>query len=882
MSAKDVLPKFKITNDTPFVVAPCPHLEHPEQPQLSIVAKGSWHIAADGQLTALDPQRHFFGDTYADADPYQELLYPNEMELWKPSAEVIIIGSCYTPQQQALTACTCGFRVGSIRKQVAVIGDRYWMPGFGQDLPSEPKPFTRMPLSWSRSIGNPQNAQNPIGTGSRGTILPNFENPDNLLRHPDQHIPPVGLSPINRMWESRSELVPANTNGLNDAGYITLDPQTDFHFCNAAPADQRMHGYFRGDEQCEFTNLHPENPNLQTQLPGINIRCLVRTETELEREEREVPMHLDTVVVNLDEGWIECLWRGITPISNDIMPEMRHILIRHESVDGEVAEVEQLQQRMAEADVELHPIELKAKQDVEKNYQEVVEKLTKIGVPAAMIPAMPDILAMPQAPNPETFPFDPEVIAQQQAEKAARHEEHAAKIAEIMGEAKVDPAKALEQIKDPNDLTGKEDFQEMLAKMAPEEGAAPTSLQDLAAQAADNLPPEAFQKDGFDQLADTINKTVEQCEAMGVEVPAELAQMQADLAPGGQFAWIKEEAAEIKAKTDAGSTAPLDATDPEQMQASLNEGFALNSMPLVGAALAGCALTGQSLAQASITNSDLGACNLQAMAMHDSDFSGSTFEKSDLSGADMHQSVFNNCIFKEANLSGANLEGAMLLGAVFENCNLEGAIMKDVSANKVRFIKCQAPGLIITDAELSESVYIGSDFMGADFTKSALFTCNMQHCSFVGANFSNVALLEAHLDHCQFTKAILNQTSLSADSQVIGCSFEAAEGEGSSWMWARFIQCYWTGAKLKQANFIFAHLAQANFSGADLENANFRGAQCQQAIFQQANLLRCTFHQANLSEADIMGANAYEADFGGANLDQLQSDQAILTRTILG
>ena len=882
MSAKDVLPKFKVTNDTPFTVAPCPHLEHPEQPHLSIVAKGSWQIAADGSLTALDPQRHFFGDTYRDADPYQELLYPNEMELWKPSAEVIIIGSCHTPQQQALTACTCGFRVGNIRKQIAVIGDRHWMPGFGQDLPSEPKPFIRMPLTWTRSIGDPQNAQNPIGTGGRGTILPNFENPDHLLRQPDQNIAPVGLSPINRMWESRSELVPANTNGLNDAGYITLDPQTDFHFCNAAPADQRMHGYFRGDEQCEFTNLHPENPNLQTRLPGIAIRCLVRTETDTEREEREVPMHLDTVIVNLDEGWIECLWRGITPISSDIMPEMRHLLLRHEEIEGEIAEIEDLQQRMAEADVELHPIELKAKQDFEKNYQEIVEKLTKVGVPAAMIPAMPDILAMPQALDPATFPFDPDELAKEAAEKAALEQEHAAKIAELFGEAKIDPIKALEQIKNPEDLNGKEDFQAMLANMAPEEGAAPPTLQEIAAKAVDNMPEEALQKDGFEQLSDTIDKSIEQYEAMGVEIPAELAQLKADLAPGGQFAWIKEEAAEIKALTDAGNAAPLDPSDATQMQAALEQGFDLSSIPLTGATLAGCSLIGQNLAQASLTSSDLGSCNFQNMAMHDSDFSGSTFEKSDLSGADMHQSNFTNCVFKEANLSGANLEGAILQGAVFENCNLEAVIMENASANKVQFIKCQAPGLIASNAELSESTYIESDFVGADFTKSSLFTSNMRQSSFVGANFSNVALLEAHLDHCQFTKANFTQTSLSADSQVIGCSFEALQGEGSSWMWARFIQCYWTGAHLQQANFMFAHLNQANFSAANLENANFRSAQCKQAIFQQANLLRCTFHQTDLSEADIMGANAYEADFGGANLEQLQSDQAVLTRTILG
>ncbi len=881
MGAKDVLPTLKLTNDTPFVIAPCPHLEHPEGPQLSIVAKGSWQIDANGGLTQLEPQHHYQGDVYANGDPYQELLYPNEMEVWKPSAEVIVIGSCYTPQRQPLTACTCSVRVGSIRKQVAVIGDRHWLPGFGQDLPSEPMPFTRMPLTWSRSFGAPDNPLNPLGTGTRGTMLPNFEDPNNLLRNPDQKVPATGLSPINRMWQSRSELVPASNAKLNDAGYICLDPQTDFHFCNAAPADQRVHGFFRGDEVCEFTNLHPENPNLSTTLPGIALRCLIRTETENQREEREVPMHLDTVIVNLDEGWIECLWRGVTPISNDVMPEVKHILIQSEGLDGEVAETEALQARMAEADIALHPVQIKAKEEAESNYAKVVDKLTRIGVPAASIPALPDLFEIATPPDPATFPFDPDEMAQIQAEKEALAAEHGQKISELFAEAKVDVGSALDQIKNPGDLTGKEDFKEVLANMDPAkaEQAAP-SIESWANQALSNMPEEATAKSPFEVLVDTTDKTAQQFTDMGMEIPAELAQVQADLAPGGAYEWVKDEVAAMEAKM-AAPGAPLDPSNPELMQAALDEGFSLQGASFAGASLAGCSLVGQSLAQANITNSDFGGCSLNKMEMFESDFSGSRFENVDLSDADLHQSIFQKCIFKDSDLSGANFESAVISEAVFDNCILNETILSLSSGNKAWFSNCKAKGLKADSAEFSEVHIESCEFLESDFSKTGFFTCTLLNSSFVGSSFASVAFLEASVKHCQFIKAELKEMSLSADALVESCSFEGAQADSSSWMWAKFRDCYWTGASLKNANFMFADLPKANFTAADLESANLRGANCKQAIFQQANCLRTTFHQCDLNEADLLGANAYEADFSGAHIDGLNSQQAVLTRSIL-
>ncbi len=73
--------------------------------------------------------------------------------------------------------------------------------------PSEPAPFTRMPLRWERSFGGPGNKANPVGRGTRvleeesGLVpLPNIEDPSRPVVSRDDAPPPAGMFPILPTW----------------------------------------------------------------------------------------------------------------------------------------------------------------------------------------------------------------------------------------------------------------------------------------------------------------------------------------------------------------------------------------------------------------------------------------------------------------------------------------------------------------------------------------------------------------------------------------------------------------------------------------------------------------------------------------------------------
>src|SRR5690606_16854123 len=82
------------------------------------------------------------GDVYADDDTYREgaLLYPSDLAEFKPRAELIVKGSCHPPGGKA-TVCKVAVEIGSLRKELAVFGDRRWIDRLLGGKHTEPEPF---------------------------------------------------------------------------------------------------------------------------------------------------------------------------------------------------------------------------------------------------------------------------------------------------------------------------------------------------------------------------------------------------------------------------------------------------------------------------------------------------------------------------------------------------------------------------------------------------------------------------------------------------------------------------------------------------------------------------------------------------------------------
>jgi hypothetical protein len=67
------------------------------------------------------------------------------------SMEVIVLGHAYAPRERPVSALTVALSVGKVRRELVVFGDRSWAPN--RKTISQPAPFTKMPLSYSRAFG---------------------------------------------------------------------------------------------------------------------------------------------------------------------------------------------------------------------------------------------------------------------------------------------------------------------------------------------------------------------------------------------------------------------------------------------------------------------------------------------------------------------------------------------------------------------------------------------------------------------------------------------------------------------------------------------------------------------------------------------------------
>lgn len=141
--------------------------------------------------------------------------------LWH-EVSVTASGTVHAPAR-APYVVPVSLRIGDELRRLAVFGDRRWKRSFGGDLlPSDPAPFSAMPLSFDKAYGGHYEmppgpdpvsglphpgctvafSKNPTGRGfyqdedaAEGHLLPNIEWPDKLVRKWDDHPEPAGFSP---------------------------------------------------------------------------------------------------------------------------------------------------------------------------------------------------------------------------------------------------------------------------------------------------------------------------------------------------------------------------------------------------------------------------------------------------------------------------------------------------------------------------------------------------------------------------------------------------------------------------------------------------------------------------------------------------------------
>jgi uncharacterized protein YjbI with pentapeptide repeats len=790
---------------------------------------------------------------------------PLDLLLPKAQGEVLVTGKGYT-HGGPRPACSVRVQLGPVDKTLWIVGNRRWKLGAATD----PEPFTEMPVSWQNAFGGPGYPDNPVGKGLGSVMgptgevhpLPNVEHPKHLVRSPKDRPAPSGFGAYDISWPQRASKLGTYDQAWLKDRYPGFAADFDVAYFNAAPEDQRLPGFFRGDEPFTIENMHPSKGKITGTLPGLGVRVFVNQRAPAGESQaealREVKMRLDTVHLFPHEERGILIFRGVIKVAEVDAADVLQIIGGVEQPeDPRPAEHYQtvLAQRMDRKlgylhllrDQDLLPPALAGEKGLESRSERkelldderLLEKNQRRRTELALEKSRDELRAQGLDPSavppmpPPAAPFDIDQIAEIAAGLEADFE---VKLAEAQKQRAESERKAREACVE-NGL----DYDQIVRDQKKKSGGPPTftaegELAKLRDQAQLGVNAGVPMPHVEAQLADpTLFGRLRKAEDALKEAYRLFGHYQDPAAPrdAAASAAVREE---IVAAVAAGeSLAGRDFTGLDLSNLDL-KGAKLQLCFLESANLSGSDLRGADLTSAMMARADLGRADLSGAKLRGANLGFARLAAIKGVGADLTFAVMTRADLAEADLSSARLVGAELGGALFAETSFANA-----TAAGVTFLKSDLSGLRLTGTDLTKCNFLMANVNGVDFTGAVMVSA-----VFLGSTGDGAVFRGAKLENLRVVK---------------GSSFEGADFTG-----AKLDRANLRGTRLAACSFAGASLVGADLSECDLTGADFTRAVANDAMFMKANLTGANLASANLMQTVLQRATIAGASFAGANL----------------
>ncbi|KYG07373.1 hypothetical protein BE21_02560 [Sorangium cellulosum] len=316
-----------VDNQTPWAMEPLFLADEEGRPLLVVLVQATFTLHAVRGLERAEqqPPPNLAGELWGADAATSSYRFEPAFAFFKPATDVVLVGHAQAPRH-AVPELQVVFRVGPVGKAVRVFGDRAWVRSGAAMVPSRPRPFDRIPLSyehafggWDRSHPDPAKhafePRNPVGMGFRapdaaveeGLRLPNIEDPGEPLQRYGQAVAPAGVGFVSPDWQPRAALAGTYDEAWSKERMPLLPRDFDRRFFNAASKGLVAPGYLRGDEPVLVENASPFG-RLSFRLPGLAApRCRVGL---ARRDDAQVELRLDTVIVDTDVDRVALQYRG--------------------------------------------------------------------------------------------------------------------------------------------------------------------------------------------------------------------------------------------------------------------------------------------------------------------------------------------------------------------------------------------------------------------------------------------------------------------------------------------------------------------------------------------------------------------------------------------
>lgn len=763
----------------------------------------------------------------------------------KPRAEFLLYGACHPPKDAQ--AMEVGVQVGDKKKRLQIFGERL----FDGKKAMPPRPLRPVPLDWKHAYGGPDHADNPLGMGhgelATGAFLPQIMR---LQDHVDdlQHAVADCFRAMPPQWPQRAHhLGPFDADWLaND--WPELPASSDREFFCTAPEDQRLQGYFRGDEELELEGVHPKRPHILCALPGLRPRLFV-TRRDRPDELEEVQAEADTLWLFPEQELGVLCYRGVVRVADDEAGDLHSFVGDWEFMDHEPLPLEHYAAMLRS----------EAEEQAEEGEQD----------------------AEPPSPEPPQSEDSPEAGAAAPKFNLAPLEALAAELGraaqELMAGKGVTPGEA-ETLLSRLDaeaaapLQGDFNPQGFLAEL--ESGlqqimaARGLNAQDLERLLRDAATPLQQENLGawYDTMAAMPQATPQMREAAAQGKEA-LAEFQAAMR---QFEQLIPQGAAPEPEAP-GHTIQEDTGSEETPSTPIPPGLDFRGRDLRKASFANASLDG-----ADFSGADLAGANFQGAQLR-----GACLEKASCLGAD-----FEGCIATDANFNEADLRSCHFRYADLNNASFRSALLDDV---RLAFAHLQKADMYMAKAH--ETYGVGADFSeadlsGADFSDSLLSTADFSNCTarqtlFLGAMLDETSFYGAKARGIRFRGACLHGMRADADTDFSKADCRLADCCRVRWQGANLAHANLWGAKLDDASLEQVVLKYGVLKAVSAMHANFSKASLHAANLRHANFFRAAFRKANLKDTRIEHASLFGADLYGARIGGAVLDNANLKRTLL-
>lgn len=824
----------------------------------------------------------------------------------KPNGEILLYANYHSPDGKPVTAGRALLKCGSVDKELAVIGNRYWRALIG---PSEPEPFTSLPLSYEYAYGGAKYDKNTIGKGmaavdvfgEQRVPLPNIEYPDNLMTSESQRPDPAGFAALDLMWQQRQKYA-----GTYDEKWVqdycpAYPVDLDWNHFNCAPDDQWVSGFWQGDESYSLNNMHPDLAVIQGNLPNFRGRCFVLPKDAQNAALTEIEQRLETVFFFPEQDMGVLLWRGVIEVEEDDLTDMQAMVCAFE--DAALAPRPLAHYQQAYENREDPQLQLK--------YLNNTEDLIPERVPCGYryVTLSEDDMNMPMLENMFAGAEESknEAIEQANQQKAALKQQLQdldnvlspevleEKLTELdkpidFPEFKV-PSKEerlklakQELLTDPVDFSKLED--DINASVADTREQAKLQLQDLY---------ESMQEQGVDEEAlAVITEAQKNLDLPPVLPRPSIDDMRQQL--DEQLADIEKQKQEILKNQGDISGFPEIETDFDAVFAKFKELEVIQKNGYRLSAHQGELGRNPHSRQLSEIRQDLLTAYQNGESLKDGDFACIDLSNQDLTGinlegAYLEQVNFSGSILNQAKFRGAILAGANLSGATINDADFATANLGKVDFSRASLKNTSLKQAIVAESQFIRTALIDCDLSETDTTDTAFTEVDFSHSCLNHFRADKLDLSSSKFDHCQLSEAVFTQCQFEHSSfleaSMVKASFSECRGEHVNFSRANLENVrFHEDSVFHHANFTDTMLERAVFLEASLEDARFDRANFYMADFSRSNLQRASFHCAigkkaqfiksdlaaakmtsmNLMEGTLMKARLTSADFSDSNL----------------